>query len=25
MQCTLFPGKKVASAGWCTSWTLKAG
>lgn len=25
VACTLFPGKKVASAGWCTSWTLQAG
>jgi hypothetical protein len=23
--CTLFPGKKVATDGWCQSWTLKAG
>lgn len=23
--CTLFPGKKVAADGWCTSWTAKAG
>jgi hypothetical protein len=25
VACTLFPGKKVAAAGWCTSWTLQAG
>ncbi|MCG6940043.1 MAG: high-potential iron-sulfur protein [Thiohalocapsa sp.] len=24
-SCTLFPGKKVASNGWCTSWTMRAG
>lgn len=24
VACTLFPGKKVAAAGWCTSWTLQA-
>jgi hypothetical protein len=23
--CQLFPGKAVAAAGWCASWTLKAG
>ena len=23
--CTLFPGKAVSGAGWCASWTLKAG
>ena len=23
--CTLFPGKKVNTDGWCQSWTLKAG
>jgi hypothetical protein len=22
--CTIFPGKSVASAGWCTSWAKKA-
>jgi hypothetical protein len=22
--CTLFPGKKVNTNGWCASWTLKA-
>lgn len=21
--CTIFPGKKVAGAGWCTSWVAK--
>ncbi|MBK1629968.1 iron permease [Thiohalocapsa halophila] len=25
LACTLFPGKKVKSEGWCTSWTLKQG
>jgi hypothetical protein len=25
IPCQLFPGKSVAAAGWCTSWTLKAG
>ncbi|NBC12387.1 MAG: iron permease [Gammaproteobacteria bacterium] len=25
VACTLFPGKKVATEGWCTSWTLQAG
>lgn len=23
--CQLFPGKAVNAAGWCASWTLKAG
>src|ERR1700674_2271228 len=23
--CTLFPGKTVASAGWCMSWVKKLG
>jgi len=23
--CSLFPGKAVSAAGWCASWTLKAG
>jgi hypothetical protein len=23
--CQLFPGKSVAAAGWCASWTLKPG
>jgi hypothetical protein len=22
--CTIFPGKNVASAGWCMSWVKKA-
>jgi len=22
--CTLFPGKSVASKGWCVSWAAKA-
>jgi High potential iron-sulfur protein len=22
--CTLFPGKQVASAGWCSAWVKKA-
>lgn len=22
--CTLFPGKKIASQGWCNSWLKKA-
>lgn len=21
--CTIFPGKQVAAAGWCTSWIAK--
>lgn len=25
MPCALFPGKDVAAAGWCSSWTKKAG
>jgi len=25
VPCQLFPGKLVHSAGWCTSWTAKAG
>jgi hypothetical protein len=24
VACTLFPGKKVAAGGWCSSWTLQA-
>jgi High potential iron-sulfur protein len=23
--CTIFPGKSVASAGWCMSWVKKVG
>lgn len=22
-DCTIFPGKKVAAAGWCASWITK--
>ncbi|MHB8476347.1 MAG: high-potential iron-sulfur protein [Steroidobacteraceae bacterium] len=22
--CTIFPGKSVASAGWCSGWVKKA-
>ncbi len=24
LNCTLFPGKVVSAAGWCSSWTVKA-
>lgn len=23
--CQIFPGKQVASAGWCSAWVKKAG
>ena len=23
--CALFPGKQVATAGWCSAWVKKAG
>jgi hypothetical protein len=23
--CTLFPGKQVAGAGWCSAWVKRAG
>ena len=25
VPCQLFPGKAVAAAGWCASWTLRPG
>ena len=23
--CTIFPGKQVAAAGWCSAWVKQAG